>query len=481
MNSKVISPAGRFIPLLLLFFLASCAVNPVTGEKELMLVSESREIRIGREAAPSLKWEFGGPYHDPALESYLEKIVKRLWENSERPYLPVKFYIQNTSVPNAFALPGYVAITRGLLSEMENEAQFAAVMGHETGHVMARHTARRLSRMMLRQLGLAIGAAALEGRSGRDTLLTLGAAGSSLLLLKYDRDEEIEADRLGVRYMAMLGYDPYEAVSAHKILQKAVNDYLRRLGGKHAGGDGPTAGLFSTHPAEEVRLREIRDMIDHLPPYTIKGDGRFGRVFRKATAGIRKINRIYFRYDKARQYYRERDFLRAEKTVREAIRLDSSQAPFYHLLGLIRIQRKDYGKAEKFFMKSLSIDPGYQPSVYGMGLVRYFEGNYQQAIRDFRKSLELYPEHAQSHFGLGKSYFQLRQYSRAVPYLRKFARAVPGHPEVHGLLGISYDRTYQLRPAIAEYRKQLEVAPDTALGRYALRRLAFLERLPARQ
>jgi predicted Zn-dependent protease len=205
-----------------LLFLISCAVNPVTGQRELMLVSEKQELQIGKEAAPSVTWEFGGHYRDSALESYLEAIVKKLWRNSERPHLPVKFYIQNTSVPNAFALPGYVAITRGLLSEMDNEAQFAAVMGHEIGHVMARHTAQRLSRIQLQQLGLAIGSAALAGKSGSDTLLKVGAVGSSLLLLNYSRSQEIQADRLGVKYMSRLGYDPYESISAHKVLGKSA-------------------------------------------------------------------------------------------------------------------------------------------------------------------------------------------------------------------------------------------------------------------
>ncbi len=91
----------------LFFFLASCAINPVTGERELMLISEEQEIEIGKEAAPSLRWEFGGQYYDNSLELYLEGIVNQLWKISERPHLPVKFYIQNTSVPNAFALPGY--------------------------------------------------------------------------------------------------------------------------------------------------------------------------------------------------------------------------------------------------------------------------------------------------------------------------------------------------------------------------------------
>ncbi len=481
MICNVILLTNRFLLILFILFTVSCAVNPVTGERELMLVSEARELKIGQDSAPSLKWEFGGPYHDTALELYLGKIVKRLWQNSERPYLPMKFYIQNTSVPNAFALPGYVAITRGLLSEMENEAQFAAVTGHEIGHVMARHTAQRISRMTLQQLGLAIGAAALEGKSESDTLLAAGAIGSSLLLLKYDRSQEIQADRLGVKYMSRLGYDPYEAISAHKILQRTVNNYLKRLGRYPVGGDTFISGLFSTHPRQEVRISEIQAMINQLPPYIIKGDGRFGQVFMDATANIRKINKIYFLYDKAEKYYRERDFSKAENSVREAIGLNSSQAPFYNLLGLIRVQQKSYGEAKKFFRKSLSLDPGYQPSIYGMGLVRYFEKNYKQAIHDFKKSLELYPKHAQSHFGLGKSYFRLRQYSTAIPYLGNFARAAPEHPEVHGLLGISYDRTYQLKPAIIEYRRQLKVAPDTDLGRHAKRRLAVLEPLLKKQ
>ena len=113
---------------------------------------------------------------------------------------------------------------------MENEAQFAAVMGHEIGHVMARHTAQRISRMQMQQLGIAIGAAALQGKKGSDALLAIGAVGSSLLLLKYDRDQEIQADRLGVKYMSALGYEPHEALSAHKVLEESVDNYLKRMG-----------------------------------------------------------------------------------------------------------------------------------------------------------------------------------------------------------------------------------------------------------
>ncbi len=464
----------NFYFYVLFLFLASCAINPVTGERELMLVSEKQEIEIGKEAAPSLRWEYGGQYYDAALESYLEKITKQLWQISERPHLPVKFYIQNTSVPNAFALPGYVAITRGLLSEMENEAQFAAVMGHEIGHVMARHTAKRISRMQLQQLGLAIGAAALEGKSGSDTLLTIGAIGSSLLLLKYDRNQEIQSDRLGVTYMSKLNYDPHEALSSHKILEKSVDNYLKRLG-RTRGEDNFITNLLSTHPRTEVRLSEIQDMINELPPYTIKDDGKFSKRFQIATKQMREINKIYFLYDKAEDDYQKKKFAEAEKNLEKAIKQNSSQPPFHNLLGFIRLQQKQYNEAKNMFNTALSIESDYQPSIYGIGLVHFFQKNYVQAIQEFKNSLTLYPHHALSHFGIGKSYLQMRQYATAIPYLRNFAEAAPKHPEIHGLLGISYDNINKIKPAVTEYRYQLQVAPDTELGRYAKKRLAVLE------
>ena len=462
-----------FLVLFSVSLLISCAVNPVTGRKELMLISERQEIELGKSSAPSLKWEFGGKYHDPELTSYLGKIVDQLWQNSERPHLPVQFYIQNTSVPNAFALPGYVAITRGLLSEMENEAQFAAVMGHEVGHVMARHSAQRISRMQLQQIGLAVGSAALEGTKGADTLLKVGAVGSSLLLLRYDRSQEIQSDRLGAQYMADLGYDPREALSAHKVLERSVDNYLKRLG-KTRGGDSLISNLLSTHPRTSVRLDEIQSMINELPPYRTNGDGKFSERFQKATNKMRATNKVYHIYDKAEALYNEKKFKEAEKELKEAIARDSKQAAFHNLLGFIKLQQKEYEEASRLYGKALSIDPDYHPSIYGTGLVEFLQERYKPAILRFEKSLELFPGHASSHFALGKSHFMLKQYSDAIPYLKNFAGAAPKHPEIHGLLGISYDNRKELKPAATEYINQLQVAPDTDLGRHAKKRLQEL-------
>jgi predicted Zn-dependent protease len=467
---------NRLLSIILLLLLYSCAVNPVTGKQELMFVSERQEIEIGRETAPSLNWEFGGEFHDPELKEYLERIVRDIWRDSERPHLPFRFAIQNTSVPNAFALPGYVAITRGLLAELENEAQFAAVMGHEVGHVMARHTAKRITLGTLQQIGLVAGGLALGEREGSDILMRLGALGSSLLLLKYDRDQEIQADLLGVRYMAYHGYDPYEAVRAHERLEEAVKGYLKRQG-KKPSEDTLISAIFSTHPRESVRKSEIRNMIKELPPYPLKGDGRFKERFQKRVKGLREVNRAYFQYDRAMLLYNKGRLSEAENSIRKAIDMNPEQAPFYNLYGMIRLKEGDHEGATNYFRKALSRDRDYQPSIYGLGLVAMKRKEFIPAIEKFTKSLELYPGHPGSNFGIGKSYYSIAVYHDAIPYLRKFSAQAPKHPEVHGLLGICYEKTGNLRAAVREYQLQLRVAPDTELGRHARERLILLQLL----
>ena len=467
----------RILTTLVLFFLlASCAVNPVTGERELMFVSEEEEIQIGREATPSLYWSYGGEFKDPSLHDYLASVVKRIWQYSERPYLPMRFVIQNTSLPNAFALPGYVAITRGLLAELDNEAEFVAVMGHEVGHVMARHTAKRITLGTIQQLGLVIGGIALSGSRGGDTFLRLGAIGSSLLLLKYDRQQELQADRLGVKYMALLGYDPYQAIEAHRRLQIAVNNYLKRLG-KTRKQEGFLDAILSTHPRHEVRVQEIRNMINSLPSYKIRGDGKFKKVFLEKTARLRRINRIYFIYDKAIQLYNKNNLKAAEKKLKKAIKKQPDQPPFYNLYGMIWYKRNNPERAKRYFYKALKIEKKYQPSIYGLGLVSLKEGDYRKALKRFQESLNLYPSHPGSYFGMGKTLFKLQRYRSAIKYLRPYEEYNPRHKEVHGLLGICYEELGRLRTAYREYILQVKIAPYTELGLYAQQRILVLREL----
>lgn len=273
--------------------------------------------------------------------------------------------------------------------------------------------------------------------------------------------------------MARLGYDPHEAISAHSVLEKTVDDYMKRLG-KSRNDDSFISEMLSTHPRAEVRIGEIQAMINELPPYHVQGDGKFSSRFQTAIKKIRETNKVYFIYDEAENYYQKKNFSSAGESLRKAINLDDSQAPFYNLLGFVKLQEKNYTEAEKSYQKALSIDTDYQPSYYGLGLVRYFQDNFRQAINEFKKSLDLYPDHLQTQLGLGKSYFQLKQFKEAIPYLKNFQEAVPKHPEIHGFLGISYENAGDIKEAIMEYRYQLQIAPDNEMGKNAKKRLAVL-------
>ncbi|HSL72783.1 MAG TPA: M48 family metalloprotease, partial [Longimicrobiales bacterium] len=196
---------------------AGCATNPVTGERELALVSESQEIAMGKEAVPQVEASIG-LVEDAALQTYVRRIGLGLAAQSERPNLPWSFGVLDDPTPNAFALPGGpVYITRGLLSLMDSEAELAAVLGHEIGHITARHSVSQISRAQLAQLGLGVGMILVPSLQGLGNVL---GTGMQLLFLKYGRDDERQADDLGFKYALAKSYDVREMDDVFAALQQ---------------------------------------------------------------------------------------------------------------------------------------------------------------------------------------------------------------------------------------------------------------------
>ena len=466
--------SSLIVVCLLTLSLLGCATNPVTGRSELMLVSEEQEIKMGRDLYPNALWGAeggGGPYRDDQLRTYLTGVVRNIHGVSHRPNLPVDFAVQNSSVPNAWAIPGHVVMTRGLLAGLDNEAEFAFVMGHEMGHVAARHSARQTSYGMLQQIGLAAAGTALGGQAYSDALLNAGAIGSSLLLLKYGRDDELEADRLGIQYMTRLGYDPENAVRAHQNLDRISQDYLRSIG-KEPQERGFFEDLLSTHPRTSVRIDEIRQMIAAVPPYVRVGDGTGKERFQRMSADIRKTNKVYRdHYDPAARAYQKNSLAEAERHVDGAIAADRTEAPFPSLKGYIMLKKKDYASADRFFTAALNIDNAYQPALRGMGISQYFRGNYGASVENLKRALSLFPEDASSHYFLGMSRYRTKAYREAIPHLKKYAEANPKHPEIFGVLGICYENTGDQSSAYQAYSLQVKVAPDNEMGKHAASRI----------
>lgn len=460
--------------------LASCAENPVTGKRELMLISEEQELAIGRDVYPSALWGAeggGGPLKDRALNAYLRDIVLKIHSLSHRPNLPVEFIIQNSSVPNAWAIPGYVVITRGLLAALGSEAEFAFVIGHEIGHVAARHSASQLTYGMLRQAGLVAAAVTLSREEHADILLEAGAIGSGLALLKYSRQQELEADSLGIRYMTLAGYDPEAAITAHKRLEKAANDYLLSLGKEPKAGRG-IEELFSTHPRTEVRIEELRQIIQ-------MNQTKGGRVeeerFLSMTRALRKTNEVYLNYyDPAERAYKQGALESADDLVRKAIALEEGQPSFWTLRGFIALKRNAYDSAREFFHKALGLDAEYQPALKGIGALNYITGRYQEAILSLRDAVSAFPEDIYSRYWLGMSLYKVNRCEEALRQLNMFAEARPRHTEIHGIIGQCYEAIGDVRSAYDEYIMQVKIAPDTEMGVFAAKRLKALRGLVPR-
>ena len=229
---------------------AGCARNPATGQNELMLVSESQEIQMGQQFDSQVVATIG-LYPDPALQSYVQTLGTRLAATSERPKLPWTFRVVDDPAVNAFAVPGgFIYVTRGILAHMTNEAQLATVLGHEIGHVTARHTAAQMSKEQLAGLGLVVGSIASERIA---QYAGVASQALSVLFLKFSRDNENQADELGVRYSSRANFDSREMANVMRLLDK--------LSGEN-GGRLPE--WLATHPNPGNRLEHINALVSKM-------------------------------------------------------------------------------------------------------------------------------------------------------------------------------------------------------------------------
>jgi len=228
--------------------LAACARNPVTGKRQLALISEKQEIELGQQAAKQVTEQMSR-YPDTKVQEYVDQLGKRIAAASERPKLPWSFTVLDDPAVNAFALPGGpVFVTRGLLTHMTSEAELASVVGHEIGHITARHSVDQLSKAQLAQVGLGIGSI-LSPEVAQ--LGQVAGAGLQLLFLKFGRDAERQADELGFKYMTAQRYDPREM--AH------VFTTLERSSAQQGQGQGRTPEWLSTHPDPGNRAKTATD------------------------------------------------------------------------------------------------------------------------------------------------------------------------------------------------------------------------------
>jgi predicted Zn-dependent protease len=327
--------------------IVACAENAATGRNQFTaFVPPEEEANIGREQHPQVLAEFDGAYADPKLASYVQKLGEALVARSENAGQPFVFTVINSDIYNAFALPGgYVYVTRGLLALMSNEAEFASVVGHEIGHVTARHTAERVSGGQAASIFtgiLGLGVAVLTGSQDAGNLASqVGQGGASVWLAGFSREQEFEADKLGVRYMAAEGFDPREAADMLSKLGEASQLEAKMLGRPAEAAD--TFSILQSHPrtADRVvaatdaarsqgmtvvanpRLGE-REYLDAIDGMAYGGDAESG--FARANVYVHPKLRIRFEVPEGFRIANGEDAVRARGPHGASIKLDSAPA-----------------------------------------------------------------------------------------------------------------------------------------------------------
>lgn len=379
---------SRFCALLaVLPLIAGCEANPVTGEKELVLFSTEHEIETGQRNYGPLQQASGGRYRvDPKLEEYVASVGHRVARVSDRP-LPYEFVLLNSSVPNAWALPGgKIAVNRGLLTELENEAELAAVLGHEVVHAAARHGAGVMNRnLILGTVAFGVALASADSKHAGHIAAGTGLA-SALIDRGYSRADERTADRYGMKYMHAAGYDTGAAVTLQE-------KFVALSEGREPGW---LAGWFATHPPSSERVNLNRDALADFPP----GGELGGDRYRSRLAYLRARKPAYDSADRAAELLDTRP-QEALRLLEEAIGREPREALFHGLKGQALARQGRYRDAVDAYDAAIRRDARYYQHYLGRGLARDALRERAGARSDLEQSNRLLPTHL-ANYTLGR-------------------------------------------------------------------------------
>ena len=367
--------------------LSGCAVNPVTGKPDFMMVSEAQELAIGKQNYAPMQQAEGGLYDiDPELTAYVQEVGNKLAAVSDRP-LPYEFVVLNNSVPNAWALPGgKIAINRGLLTELNSEAELAAVLGHEIVHAAAKHSAQQMSRGVLLQSAVLATAMVTGDNSFGNFAVGSAAVGAQLLSSTYGRSAELESDRYGMTYMSRAGYDPAGAVTLQET-------FVRLREGQESDW---LTGLFASHPPSPARVEANRKTAARLPSGGTMGVERYQAAMAKTMA----VKPAYDAYDEGLKALSEEETEKALALAEKAIELYPEEGHFYALRGDVRSVEEKYDMATKNYDSAIRRRDDYFYYYLRRGLAEKVLGDLDGAKADLERSVGMLPT-GPAHFVLG--------------------------------------------------------------------------------
>ncbi len=409
--------------------LTGCAPNPVTGKSQLMLMSEQDEVALDRKQSPHQFSEDYGAVSEARVNAYVDRIGKELGAKSHRPNMPYSFRVVEASHVNAYAFPGgSIACTRGILLGLDNEAQLAALLGHEIGHVNARHTAARMSQGLLMQLAVVGTTIAVAAKDERYAPIagTVGSLGSGLLLAKYSRDDERQADALGMEYMVRQGYNP-----------EGMTGLMRMLNGLHDREPNQLEMMFASHPMSQERLANTQKAIAERYK-----DGASRPLFRE-------------------RYMDETEPLRRFKPAVEAIQRGDKAFGG----GKPEAAKPHYGEALKAF-------PDDYEALVKMSRCLLVQKQVKEARVYAERAKAVKPGEAQALAALGLAALQQKDFAASHNEFSGYMKLLPGNPGMYFLDGYSLDNLGRRPEAASLYRKYLDTGATDKAAQYAQSRLA---------
>lgn len=405
-----------------------CAVNPVTGKQQLMLVSESEERQIDRTNSPHQFSADYGPVQDKQLLDYVAGVGGVVGAVTQRSHLPYRYIPLNAAYVNAYTFPaGSIGITRGILLELDSEAALAALIGHELGHVNARHTAQAMSKGVLASLALAgISSAASDLGAGAEQLAGgLGQIAAGALLARYSRDNEREADSLALDYMVKAGYGP----GGHLDLM----DMLRSLSKRKPGA---IELMFSTHPMSQERYDSSSSALARMDATSLNLPLNRER-YMDSTASLRAIGPA----------------------------IEQMQAGD-RLMGNAK-----YGEARDHYADALRKAPGDYAAFLMMAKCQLALEDYSLARRYAQDAATVYPEESQALHVLGMSELLLKKYDSAHDRFLVYEKRLPGNSNTVFYIGLSAEGMGQREEAANRYHAYLKEVNRGKKAEYAYARL----------
>ncbi len=416
--------------LALLVVTPACTVNPVTGKSQLDLMGEAQEMEMGRQLYPSYTQSSLGEVPDRELQAYVHGVGLRLAAVSHRPSIPWTYNAVNDPDVNAYALPGgKISITRGLLARMESEDELAAVLGHETVHVTARHAAQQYTWNLLTQLALVGGMAYLEIQDVkyRELYAIGGMVGAQLVLARYSRDQERQSDHVGLEYMTAAGYNPRGMVELLEILAR-----------EEQHEPGFVARMFASHPLTRERIEEARRRVAALPPDTRERPESRG-AFLERIRHVRETREAYDRLAEARR-------LIADEKPDQALPLLRQSADEWPEDGLLRA-----------FLAAVEADR--EP---------------QRALADAARAARDAPGIFVVQMVAAYIFLDARLYREALTFADAAGRILPDMADVELVRGMALEGLGRYQDAAWSYRRVRQLAPDSEAARQAERHLRAL-------